>query len=136
MVDSAVFTPPGGLPVPPEDTLHYSGMAVGALKDPATGNVNFFPVGAKFEDNPQMFYGFLVASGGSGIILATGRGSLVQPRVVGGAALVPGGDVYLSLVPGYVTQNYQGEDGSAYLRVGYALDAICIILAPDVRVGF
>jgi len=138
VIDGAVFTPPGEPPISGgTGTLRYLGMAVGALMDPATGQLNLFPVGSRTEDNPQMFYGFLTGMGGSGIIVATGRGSIVTPLSEDEGPLEPGKDVFLSLVPGYVTQGYEMEtEGSAYLRIGYALDGTRIVIATDTRIQF
>lgn len=128
VVENAVYTPDPGTP----GTV---GVAVRAERN-LDGSTTFYAVGSALTDKPQSFYGFLTRGGGTGVIIATGRGSLVNPIVEGDIPLVPDVDVYLSAVPGRVTQNPITNDGHAQLRVGVALSATQMIIATDSRINF
>lgn len=111
----------------------YLGMAVKVV--PVNGALTVLPVGALWADEPQAFFGFLVGDYNKPII-TTGRGSVVIPRILNGVAFTPNQDVYLSVLPGYVTQETSTQSETSALRVGYALDASRLILSSDYRTEF
>lgn len=111
----------------------YLGMAVKVL--PVNGALTVLPVGALWVDEPQAFHGFLVSDYNKPI-LTTGRGSVVTPRILNGVAFTPNRDVYLSVVPGYVTQETSTRSESSAVKVGYALDAARLIMSGDYRTEF
>lgn len=129
VVDNSTYVPPPGVDPNP------AGVAVRAVKNP-DGSTTFHPVGALAVDKPQSFYGFLTGGGGTGLIVAAGRGSTIEPVVEGGVPLVPDEDVYLSTIPGQVTQVSSTTEDHAQLRVGVALDATRILIAPDFRINY
>lgn len=94
-----------------------------------------------FQDTgmPQAFLGFqtnIIDGGGIRPIVTASRGSRVMnPVVTEGVELVAGKDVFLSTVPGEITQDPAFYDmrGSVMLRVGYAVSAVKMILATDYR---
>lgn len=140
LVDNATFTstPPvdpatiTGDPVDPS----LSGLAIRIVKNTVTGHMVLCPAGALPNDKPQSFYGFLTGAGGTGIVVATGRGSIVTPRVEGSIPLIPDVDVYLARTPGYVTQDSDTSEDHAQLRVGVAIDTTRIVLATDFRLNY
>lgn len=111
----------------------YIGMAVKV--EPLNGSLTVLPVGALWVDDPQALFGFLVSDYNKPII-TTGRGSVVTPRILNGVAFTPKQDVYLSVLPGYVTQETSTQSETSAVRVGYALDAIRLVLSGDYRTEF
>jgi hypothetical protein len=111
----------------------YLRMAVKV--EPLNGVLTVLPVGALWSDEPQAFHGFLVGDFNKPII-TTGRGSVVTPRILNNVPFVPNRDVYLSVVPGYVTQETSTQSETSAVKVGYALDAARIILSGDYRTEF
>ena len=140
LVDNATFTStppvdPGTITGDPIDPS-LSGLAIRIVKNTVTGRMVLCPVGAHPDDKPQSFYGFLTGAGGTGIVVATGRGSIVTPCVEGSVPLIPDVDVYLARTPGYVTQDTDTSEDHAQLRVGVAIDTTRIVLAPDFRLNY
>lgn len=111
----------------------YVGMAVKVI--PVNGALTVLPVGALWADEPQAFYGFLVNDANKPV-LAVGRGSIVVPRILNAVPLVPNQDVYLSEVPGYVTQVTSTTAESSAVRAGYALDTTRLVISGDYRTDF
>ena len=111
----------------------YLGMAVKV--EPLNGVLTVLPVGAMWADDPQALYGFLVSDYNKPII-STGRGSIVTPRILNGTPFTPNQDVYLSMVPGYVTQATSTQSNTSAVRVGHALDASRLVLSGDYRTEF
>ncbi len=113
--------------VAPDLDVQPQGTAVAVVDD--GGQMVYRPVSA--TQYPTMFYGFLTASTEPNrqAVVTTSRGSLVTPRVEG--VLVPGSSVFLSLVPGYVTCVAPSEEGVCVWRLGYAISASQMVLAPD-----
>ena len=111
-------------------TGDWVGKAVGV--EWVGGHPRLFLVGAETGDNPQAFMGFLVSDGDSAV-LATGRGSLVTPVVMGGGALSPRHPVYLSSTPGEVSVSgaSSGSSGFTQMRVGVALSPTLMSLSTD-----
>lgn len=126
LLPDATF-PPGYVPG------DYLRMAVKV--EPLNGTLTVLPVGALWADEPQAFFGFLVSDYNKPI-LTTGRGSIVTPRILNGVAFTPNRDVYLSVVPGYVTQETSTQSETSAVKVGYALDAARLILSGDYRTEF
>lgn len=86
--------------------------------------------------SPKTFLGFQIndSSGGARPIVVTMRGTKVtNPSVTGGVDLVPGQDVFLSYVPGQVTQNPKREEGHYELKVGFATASNKMVLNTDQR---
>ena len=116
------------------------GKAVGIVENDEAIEV-FRLIGA-FQDSgyPGSFLGFqtnALIGDETRPIVKTARGSRIEdPLVTDGVALIPGDDVFLSVVPGEVTQNPDHYDvgGSVLLRVGYAMSTNKIALVPDFRV--
>jgi hypothetical protein len=136
-----VINPETGEPELVEVAITFGpGKAVGIVED-ANGVEVFRLVGA-FQDSgyPQSFLGFqtnALVDDTTRPIVKTARGARVEdPLVTDGVALVAGEDVFLSVVPGEVTQDpqYYDMEGSVFLRVGYAMSANKIALVPDFRV--
>jgi hypothetical protein len=118
-------------PAPPTPIL--KGHVV-AIADNA-GTATIYLCGAiTATDYPKLFFGVMetpLPAGGSTVY--TGRGSLVQPFVEGGAPLVPDQDVYLSQTVGEVTQTAPVGSGRTIVRVGYAISTTQVILTTDFR---
>jgi len=86
--------------------------------------------------SPKTFLGFQIndTSGGAQPIVVTMRGTKVSnPSVTGGLDLVPGEDVYLSHVPGEVTQDPTTNTGHYELKVGFATASNKMVLNTDQR---
>ena len=86
--------------------------------------------------SPKTFLGFQVndTSNGARPIVVTMRGTKVSnPSVTGGLDLVPGEDVYLSHVPGQVTQTPREDEGHYEVKVGFAVAADKLVIANDFR---
>ena len=126
LLPDATF-PPGYVPG------DYIGMAVKV--EPLNGDLTVLPVGALWADEPQAFFGFLVSDYNKPI-LTTGRGSIVTPRILNSVPFVPNKDVYLSVVPGYVTQETSTQSETSAVKVGYALDTTRLIMSGDYRTEF
>ena len=112
------------------------GKAVGLLE--IDGVETYKLVGA-FQDtgSPHNFLGFqinVLDGGNIRPVVTTSRGAMiVDPVVSGGEVLDAGVGVFLSIVPGEVTQNpeYFDYSGAVYYRVGFAVSGNKIALAPD-----
>lgn len=127
-----IIVPDAGFP-PGYTPGDYIGMAVKIV--PVNGDLTVIPVGALWVDEPQALYGFLVSDYNKPI-LATGRGSVVTPRILNGASFTPNQDVYLSVLPGYVTQETSTQSETSAVRVGHALDATRLVISGDYRTEF
>ena len=116
------------------------GKAVGIVENDE--GVEVYRLVGAFQDTgyPGSFLGFqtnTLVGDNTRPVVKTARGTRIQdPVVTGGVALIPGKDVFLSVVPGEVTQEPAHFDvsGSVLLRVGYAINATKIALVPDFRV--
>ena len=135
-----VINPETGEPELVEAPVTFGpGRAVGIIEE--DGVETYRLVGA-FQDTgfPSSFLGFqtnVLQNDETFPIVMTSRGSRIEaPIVTDGAALVAGKDVFLSIVPGEITQDPKHFDlkGSVLLRVGYAISATKIALVPDFRV--
>jgi hypothetical protein len=93
--------------------------------------------GALPGNSPNGFFGFAASSGLAGLKMAvtTGRGSKVAPLVKDDLPLTPEQDVYLSDVPGRVTQTLLFQEGITHLRVGRATSPTDMVLVTDSRFG-
>ncbi len=115
------------------------GKAVGIVEN--EDGVEVYRLIGAFQDSgfPGSFLGFQINALIDGVtrpIVKTARGSRIEdPLVTDEAPLIPGQDVFLSVVPGEVTQDPQHFDlaGSVMLRVGYAINPTKIALVPDFR---
>lgn len=116
------------------------GKAVGIIED--ENGVEVYRLVGSFQDTgfPGSFLGFqtnALVEDETRPIVKTARGSRIEnPLVTGGVELIPGRDVFLSVVPGEITQDPAHFDvnGSVMLRVGYAINPTKIALVPDFRV--
>lgn len=116
------------------------GRAVGIVENDE-GEEVYRLIGA-FQDTgfPASFLGFqtnVLKNNTTHPVVLTARGSRIEnPAVTDGVALVAGEDVFLSVVPGEVTQDPKHFDlsGSVLLRVGYAINGTKLALVPDFRV--
>jgi hypothetical protein len=88
--------------------------------------------GANIVDDSVKLVGFFYALGPP-IILTTGRGSTVTPRVQGGSPLTPGEDVWVSTTPGEVTQLAPVGSGLLQIRLGVATSTTQMVLNTDAR---
>lgn len=112
------------------------GKAVGLLE---VDGVEVYKLVGAFQDtgSPHNFLGFqinVLENGTVRPVVSTARGTMIaDPIVSGGEALEPGEGVFLSVVPGEVTQNpdYFDVVGAVYYRVGFAVSSNKLALAPD-----
>lgn len=116
-----------------------AGSAVGIRNE--NDQLVFFEVGSLAVDSPMSFIGFLseAMEAGAKAKLVTGRGSVVTPKVLNGLPLAPGQQIYLSVVPGFVTQTPPDPDqfpGATLQPIGYAVTATTMIFNTDTQLRF
>lgn len=100
------------------------------------GNRVYQLAGAYTADGADSFFGFLSGtfSPGSPASVTTVRGAIVVPQVEDDVPLIPDQPVYLSLIPGKVTQSVPLAPSSQIVRVGSAISTTQIVLLTDSRI--
>lgn len=126
------YSPPGVL-VPPDSDPIEAGIAV-AIRS-VDGQTVYVPCGALAGNYPNSFIGFMDATAqpNETARVKVGRGAVLQPVVENDESLTPDMDVYLSSVPGRVTQNNLSVPGMVRLRLGVAISLTQMILVTDFR---
>lgn len=127
----------GSYVAPPEVVVPVGGLSAGlavAIVEIA-GTPEYRPCGALPADWADCFVGFLYvdAAEGGAAKVTVGRGSIVQPLVEGDVPLVPNTDVYLSSVPGRVTQTNLNVATMRRIRLGHAISTTEMTLVTDMR---
>ena len=113
-----------------------AGVAVAIVQ--VVSQLEYIPCDASPTGYSEAFAGFtaqVIIPGGHGQLIV-GRGSLVTPVVEGGAPLIPGQEVFLSLTPGEVTQTPVSGPGEINLRLGAAVSTTQLLLTTDAYYKF
>lgn len=133
-----------GIVVDPTTGGLTAGEAVAIIPNPMPASIGspdlYFTRCASIPTGlPTNFAGFVAtsASPGDSPRIITGRGSKITPVTLGGAPLVAGSDVFLSMTPGQVTL-IPPEPGAlpiylVSLRVGFAISDTEMILTTDAQ---
>ena len=127
----------GSYIAPPEVVVPAGGLSAGiAVAIVDVGGVSEYrPCGALPADWADCLVGFLYmdAEAGGRAKIMVGRGSIVQPLVEGAVSLVPNVDVYLSTVPGRVTQTNLNVATMRRIKLGHAISTTQMALVTDMR---
>ena len=113
-----------------------TGAAVSVVRDTVNNVTELVLANASAKDTSTAV-GFVLqgVNAGDTAEIIVGRGSLVTPIIVGGAALVPNGNVFLSTVDGEVTQTFPSPSGGAIFSLGKAISTTQMILTTDFMIG-
>lgn len=130
------YTPRGGTVTMPGAIAAVGGILAGAAVALVNDGTNPVITPCSGQTHGDKFLGFAAVSANAGenIALVTTRGSRVTPIVVGGVPLVPNVRVYLSAVPGQVTQTPPSLNvAGTFIQVGLAVTETDMVLITDAR---
>jgi len=132
------YTPAGGTVSIPGAVAAAGGVLAGAAVALAHDGTNPVITLCSGQSHGDKFFGFAVADADAGatVTVKTTRGSRVTPITVGGVALVPNARVYLSAIPGQVTQTPPALNvAGTFIQVGLAVTETDMVLITDARFG-